>query len=85
MAHILEDKGFLKHRQEGPSNVYTPTVRRDTASRSALDHVVETFFGGSTHKLVAALLDLKREDLGDEDLRRLAAMIELAAEREEQS
>lgn len=82
MAHILEEKGFLSHRQEGPQNVYRPTQQRQAASNSALDHVLETFFGGSTQRMVAALLDLKREELDEETLQRLAAMIERAAGEE---
>ncbi len=82
MAHILEEKGYLEHRQDGPRNVYRPVVQRATASRNALDHMVETFFGGSTDKLVAALLDLKRDELGPADLRRLSALIDRAAEEE---
>lgn len=82
LAHILEEKGHLKHRPEGHRNVYFPTVKPAVAQRSVLDHVMETFFAGSPHKLVAALLDIKREDLSEEELQRLADMIEDAARQE---
>jgi predicted transcriptional regulator len=78
MANILKEKGILRHQQEGARNVYTPAVRPEKASRRALEHVVETFFGGSPHKLVAALLDVKKDALSEADVRRLAAMIEEA-------
>jgi predicted transcriptional regulator len=84
MAHILEEKGFVQHRQEAHGNIYYPTQNREAASRNALDHLVETFFGGSADKLVAALIDLKRDQLSDDDLLRIAAKIEKAAAGEEQ-
>jgi predicted transcriptional regulator len=79
MANILEEKGMLRHEQDGARNVYHPTVGPEKASRRALEQVVETFFSGSPHKLVAALLDVKKGELNDEDIRRLAAMIDAAA------
>jgi predicted transcriptional regulator len=84
MAHILEEKGFVKHRQEARGNVYLPTQNREAASRSALAHLIETFFGGSADRLVAALIDLKRDQLSDDELLRIAAKIEKAAAGEEQ-
>jgi predicted transcriptional regulator len=83
MANILEEKGLLGHELDGPRNVYFPTVKLERARRSALDHVIETFFGGSTPKLVAALLDSRGNQLTPEDRLRLAAMIDEAAEKEE--
>jgi predicted transcriptional regulator len=85
MAHILEDKGLLRHTGVGPRNIYYPTVTPERASRTALGHLVETFFGGSPQKLVAALLDLKRDQLSDEELRRLAQMIDRASGEGKQS
>jgi predicted transcriptional regulator len=81
LAHILEEKGFLRHEQDGPRNVYLPVVKPQQAQRSVLGSVVETFFGGSSHRLMAALLDLKRDELTDEDLDRLARMIDEAPRR----
>ena len=72
MLRILERKGHLKHRQEGPRYVYLPAVRRDTASRSALDHMVRTFFDGSTGRAVAALLEDRDAQLSDADIERLS-------------
>ncbi len=83
MAHILEEKGLLRHKQDGPRNVFRPTVTPEKASKSVLDHVVDNFFGGSTHKVVAALLDMKRDELSADELRRLSAMIDSAAADED--
>ncbi len=83
LAHILEEKGYLRHEQRGPRNIYFPTVRPEKASRSALDHVMQTFFGGSPHRLVAALLDIKRDELDEAELKRLASLIATSAPEEE--
>ena len=58
--------------------MYQPTLPRDRAGRPALAGVLETFFEGSTEKAVAALLDLSRADLSDDDLNRLSQLIEQA-------
>ena len=76
MCHILEDKGHLKSEVVGPRRVYEPTLGRGKASRNALHDVVETFFAGSPRLLVAALLDTHRDQLSDEDVARLSAMID---------
>jgi len=78
MLRILERKGHLKHRQEGPRYVYLPAVRRDTASRSALDHMVRTFFDGSTGRAVAALLEDSDAQLSNADIERLSKLIDKA-------
>lgn len=83
LLRILEEKGHLKHVQEGPRYVYLPRVSRNRASKYALRHLLQTFFDGSTHSAVAALLDLESSKLTREDLDRLAAMIERAKEEEE--
>lgn len=57
MLRILEDKGHLRHDKEGPRHVYFAAVARTTAQRSALQHVLGTFFGGSRTAAIAALLD----------------------------
>ncbi len=85
MAHIREEKGLLQHRQAGPCNVFFPTIKHQKASRHALGHLMDTFFGGSTHKLVAALLDLKSKELSEEDLKRLADMVDQAGDKEDGS
>jgi predicted transcriptional regulator len=78
MLRILEEKGHLEHRQDGPRYVYLPVVPREEARESALKRLLGTFFDGSAERAVAALLDLSSADLGQEELDRLAAMIEEA-------
>jgi predicted transcriptional regulator len=78
MLRILENKGHARHVAEGTRYVYLPTLPRDRAGRPALAGVLETFFDGSTEKAVAALLDLSRADLSDDDLNRLSELIEQA-------
>jgi predicted transcriptional regulator len=75
MLRILEDKGHLRHKQDGPRYVFVPTVPREAASESALRRVVRTFFDGSAESAMSALLDLGVEDLDEEALRRLADRI----------
>ena len=57
LLRILEDKGHVRHEQDGSRYVYLPTVARDAAKRSALRHLLNTFFEGSTTQAIAALLD----------------------------
>ena len=78
MLRILEDKGHVKHEQDGPRYVYVPTVGRDNAKRSALHHVLKTFFDGSTEQAISALLDESAAKLSDAELDRLAQMIDHA-------
>lgn len=78
LLRILEDKGHATHEQDGPRYLFRPTIPRETARVSALHHLVETFFDGSAEGTVAALLDLESRKLSDEDLDRLATMIERA-------
>lgn len=75
---ILEEKGFVRHEEDGVRFVYMPAVARTAARRSALRHLVETFFDGSPEKAVAALLGGEASKLSDEGLERIAAMIEKA-------
>lgn len=76
MLRILEEKGHLRHEEEGPRYVYYPTVPRSAARESALKHLLRTFFGGSTSAAVAALLDLGGEELSEAELERLSELIE---------
>lgn len=78
LLRILEEKGHLRHEQDGARYVYIPTLSRAKASRSALRGLVTTFFDGSPEQAMAALLDVSREDLSSEDLDRLAALIDQA-------
>ena len=80
MLRVLEEKGHLKHRQEGPRYVYSPTVPREDARQSALRRLLETFFDDSTEQAVAALLDLSAADLSKAELDRLQELIEEARE-----
>jgi predicted transcriptional regulator len=80
MLRVLEDKGHVRHEQQGPRYVFLPTVPRQRARRFALKQLVHTFFDGSTEQAVAALLDLSSRKLSDAELDRLARMIEQARE-----
>ncbi|TMA27407.1 MAG: BlaI/MecI/CopY family transcriptional regulator [Deltaproteobacteria bacterium] len=74
LLRILESKGHLRHEDDGTRYLYLPTLPKQSARKSALQNVVDTFFEGSTEKVVAALLD--RDNLSEEDLARLSALIE---------
>jgi BlaI family transcriptional regulator, penicillinase repressor len=78
MLRILEDKGHVRHELDGVRYVYIPTVARDKAKRSALEHVLNTFFDGSASQVVAALFELSPRDLGDEEIARLRRIIDRA-------
>ncbi len=78
MLRVLEEKGHLRHDQQGPRYVFLPTVPRDQARRSALQQLVRTFFDGSTEQTVAALLDLSDTRLSDDELDRLSRLIKRA-------
>jgi BlaI family transcriptional regulator, penicillinase repressor len=72
---VLEEKGHVRHEEHGLRYVYVPAVPRDVARRSALRHLVETFFDGSTEKVVAALLGGEVARISTEELDRLARLI----------
>lgn len=78
MLRLLERKGFVKHRQDGTKYVYRPTQRKSSASRSALSHLMATFFENSVADTVAAALDLKSDDLSQEELDKLQELIDNA-------
>ncbi len=78
MLRILEDKGHLKHQEEGLKYVYAPIVPRDKAKRSAVKHLLDTFFNGSPEQIMAALLDVSSTRLTREELDRMSAMIDKA-------
>lgn len=82
MLRILEEKGHLHHRQDGPRYVFSPTVPREEARGRALNRIVRTFFDGSAENAMAALLDLKGGRLDAEEYRRLSALIDQAREEE---
>jgi predicted transcriptional regulator len=78
LLRILEEKGHLKHRQEGLKYVYLPTRPRGRAGRSAFQRVLDVFFDGSLEKAVAAHLGDAATDLSAEELARLAELINQA-------
>lgn len=78
LLRILEEKGHVKHQQDGPRYVFLPTMPRETAKRMALKHLLHTFFEGSTERAISALLDVSSSKLSDEDFERLTQMIENA-------
>ena len=78
MLRLLEDKGYVQHRQEGLKYVYLPTVTPAKARTSALRHLVTTFFGGSAEDAAAALLELPDSKIPARDRQRLAAIIKKA-------
>jgi BlaI family transcriptional regulator, penicillinase repressor len=75
---ILEEKKHIRHEEENLRYVYLPVVPREKAQRSAVRHMLDTFFEGSTEQVVATLLDVSSEDLSEEELDRLAKLIEKA-------
>jgi predicted transcriptional regulator len=75
---VLERKGHVRHEEHGLRYVYTPTVPRHAARRSALRHLVDTFFDGSSAKVVAALLGGEASDLSDDDLLRIEVLVKSA-------
>jgi predicted transcriptional regulator len=76
LLRILEDKGHVRHEQDGPRYVYLPTVARDNAKRSALRHILQTFFDGSAEQAISALLDESSSKLSSAELDRLARLID---------
>jgi predicted transcriptional regulator len=82
LLRVLEEKGHLRHEQDGPRYVFLPTIPREKARRSALRQLVQTFFDGSTAQAVAALLGEPGAKLTDEDLDRLSRLIDQAREEE---
>ena len=75
---VLENKGHVRHETEGQRYVYLPAVPRHAARRSALRHLVDTFFDGSAEKVVGALLGADAGKLSDAELARIAELIERA-------
>jgi predicted transcriptional regulator len=75
---ILEEKGVISHEVDGPRYVYAPKVPRHAARRSALRHLVDTFFEGSSVKVMTALLSNDSAGLADEDLDRIAELVRSA-------
>jgi predicted transcriptional regulator len=74
----LEQKGRVSHEEDGRAYIYRPTLRRDAARKSALTHVVKTFFDNSAEQAVAALLELKGTRLSEAELERVSRLVENA-------
>ncbi len=75
LLKVLEVKGHLKHRQDGPRYLFSPRVSREKAKRSAVQQLLQTFFDGSAEQAVATLLDVSRSELSDNELDRLTHLI----------
>jgi BlaI family penicillinase repressor len=83
MLRILEEKGHVRHEHDGPRYVFVPTVKRDTAQRSALRHVVNTFFDGSAAQVMAALFELSARELDADELAQMRRLVDKARRRGE--
>jgi BlaI family transcriptional regulator, penicillinase repressor len=75
---VLEEKGILRHEEQGMRYVFLPTIPREQARESALRRLVETFFDGSAEQVVAALLDGSAGRLSEAELKRLSGLIDKA-------
>ncbi len=80
VLRLLEKKGLLTHVEDGPRHVYIPTIRRDRARRTALRHMLKTFFDDSPEEVVTALLDVSKAQLSAVELERIAELIDRAKE-----
>lgn len=80
LLRILEDKGHVSHAADGARYIFQPTQARKTAAKSALRQVLNTFFDGSVENVVAALISSEESNLSEEDLSRLARLIQSAKE-----
>jgi predicted transcriptional regulator len=78
MLRLLEKKGFVRHEWDGPRHVHRPTANPDDVRRSATRHLLRTFFGNSMESAVAAMLGASEKPLSDEELDRLAEVIDQA-------
>jgi len=75
MLRILEEKGHVRHEVDGPRYVYLPTIAREQAKRSALQHLLRTFFQGSESQVMAALLNLSPKGLDEGEIRRIKQLL----------
>jgi len=81
LLRILEEKGSLRHQQEGQKYIFLPTVTREKAKQSAMKRMLHVFFNDSTEAAVAALLDVSQTKLTDEEWDRLSLLIDEAKKR----
>ncbi len=82
MLRVLEEKGHVRHEKDGPRYVFIPTVARERAKKSAIQHMMNTFFEGSASQTVAALLDVSARRLTDDELDRMETLIDEARKEE---
>jgi predicted transcriptional regulator len=75
---VLEEKGHVRHEELGLRYIYSPTVPRSAVRQSALKHLIDTFYDGSTGKVVAALLGVEGSRLSKEELDHIASLVEKA-------
>ena len=80
VVRILENKGHIAHREDGPRYVYAPAVKREKARRAALDQLVDTFFEGSSEQALVALLRRSDLDMSESQIERLAKAVRKAGE-----
>jgi BlaI family penicillinase repressor len=78
MLRVLEEKGHIRHQEEGLKYVYLPVVTRERAKKSAVKHLLDTFFNNSPEQIVAALLDVSSTQLTREELDRMSELIDRA-------
>ena len=78
MLRVLEEKKHIRHEEKDLRYVFIPVVPREKARQSAVRHLLDTFFDGSPEQAMATLLDVSAKDLSEEELERLAALIEKA-------
>jgi predicted transcriptional regulator len=78
MLRVLEEKGHIRHQEEGLKYVYVPVVTRERAKKSAVKHLLDTFFNNSPEQIVAALLDVSSTQLTREELDRMSELIDRA-------
>ena len=81
MLRLLEEKGYVVHRQSGRKYLYSPEESRQSASRGALRKLLNTFFDNSAEQAIASLLDIKSGELDAAEYERLSALIEKAKRR----
>ncbi len=80
LLRVLEEKGNLFHKKEGPRYIYIPTLSREKARQSALKHLMKIFFDNSYEEVVAALLNISEDNLSELDYKKITELIKKARE-----
>src|SRR5262245_14008793 len=78
LLRILEDKGHVRHEHDKTRYVFIPVLKRQTAKRSALRHVINTFFDGSASQVMATLVEMSGRGLTEDEVARLRQLIDNA-------